>query len=116
MKLLIDAQLPSKLCEILFDLGLESMHVLDLEHGDESTDNQISTYADKHDLIVITKDLDFYHSHMTLGIPNKLFLIGTGNLRNRKLFDLIRNNILLIKKALEKSNFIELNNSGLTAH
>ncbi|WP_158276075.1 DUF5615 family PIN-like protein [Brumimicrobium oceani] len=73
-------------------------------------------YADVHKLIVTTKDSDFYHSHMSLGKPKKIFLITTGNLQNRQLFDLFRNNSLLIKKALERSSFVELNNEGVIEH
>lgn len=113
MKLLIDAQLPFKLCEILEELGIDSMHVIELENGDESEDQDISTYADANNLIVVSKDSDFYHSHMILGRPEKLFLITSGNIKNKQLFDLFRNNVLLIKKALNHSNFVELSNSGI---
>ncbi|GAB4243192.1 MAG: hypothetical protein Tsb0034_20970 [Ekhidna sp.] len=116
MRLLIDAQLPYKLCEILQDLGLEAIHVIELENGDESTDQEIIDYADKNEWIVLSKDVDFYHSHMTMKSPQRLFLVSTGNLKNRKLFDLFRNNILLIKKALETSDFVELNNTGIIEH
>jgi len=116
MKLIIDAQLPAKLCEILNQLGLESIHVNELPKGDETPDIEITEFADNQKLTVITKDFDFYHSHMTLGKPNKLFLITTGNLKNKQLFDLFRNNFLIIKNALNRSNFVELNNEGITEH
>lgn len=116
MKLIFDAQLPTKLCEILNILGLESMHVDELPKGDETSDLEIIDYADRQNLIVVTKDFDFYHSHMTLGKPKKLFLITTGNQKNRQLFDLFRNNFLIIKKALNRSSFVELNNEGITEH
>lgn len=35
MKLIVDAQLPVKLCEILKQIGLESIHVDELPKGDE---------------------------------------------------------------------------------
>ena len=116
MKLIVDAQLPSKLCKILAQLGIDSLHVDTLPKGDETPDFEISEYADINGLIVLTKDFDFYHSHMTLNQPKKLFLITTGNLKNRQLFDLFRNNILLIKNALNRSDFVELNNTGITEH
>jgi len=53
---------------------------------------------------------------MALGRPKKLFLIATGNLKNRQLFDLIRNNALIIKNALKKSSFVELSNEGIIEH
>jgi predicted nuclease of predicted toxin-antitoxin system len=116
MKLIVDAQLPIKLCEILQQLGLESIHVDQLPNGDETSDWEITKLADLEDLIVVTKDVDFYHSHMALGQPRKLFLITTGNLKNRQLFDLFRNNALIIKNALNKSSFVELSNEGIVEH
>ncbi|MEQ9102726.1 MAG: DUF5615 family PIN-like protein [Imperialibacter sp.] len=116
MKLIVDAQLPTKLCEILNQLGLESFHVAELPKGDETPDEEITELADRQNLILVTKDFDFYHSHMALGKPKKLFLVTTGNLKNRQLFDLFRNNFLLIKNALNRSNFVELNNEGITEH
>jgi predicted nuclease of predicted toxin-antitoxin system len=116
MKLIVDAQLPEKLCEILTQIGLESMHVDELPNGDETADKEISNFADRQSLIVVTKDFDFYHSHMTVKKPKKLFLITTGNLKNKQLFNLFRNNALTIKKALDRSSFIELSNEGITEH
>ena len=116
MKLIVDAQLPVKLCEILKQLGLESIHVDELPKGDETPDMEITKIADPENLIVVTKDFDFYHSHTALGKPKKLFLITTGNLKNRQLFDLFRNNALIIKNALNKSSFVELSNEGIIEH
>lgn len=116
MKFLIDAQLPVKLCEILEKFGLDSIHVDSLPKGDETSDVEIAKYADDNNLIVITKDFDFYHSHMVLQRPKKLFLISTGNIKNRQLFDLIRSNILVIKSLLQSCDFVELSNDGLTGH
>ncbi len=42
MKLIVDAQLPAKLCEILSRLGLESIHVDELPKGDETPDMEIT--------------------------------------------------------------------------
>jgi predicted nuclease of predicted toxin-antitoxin system len=116
MKFLVDAQLPLKLCEILKSLDIESEHVDSLPKGDESTDIEISNYADKNGLIVITKDSDFYHTHMVLGKPKKLLIILTGNIKNRALFDLIRTNSTTIKNIFEHSNFIELTHDSLISH
>jgi predicted nuclease of predicted toxin-antitoxin system len=116
MKLIVDAQLPVKLCEILKKMELDSIHVDELPKGDETPDNEIIKFADTENLFVVSKGYDFYHSHMALGKPKKLFLIATGNLKNRQLFDLFRTNTLLIKNALDKSSFVELSNEGLIQH
>ncbi|MEQ9467568.1 MAG: DUF5615 family PIN-like protein [Ekhidna sp.] len=116
MKLIIDAQLPTKLCEILSHLEFDSIHVDSLPKGDETPDSEIIAYADDHDSMIVTKDFDFYHSFMALKRPRRLFLITTGNLKNRQLFDLIRNNASIIMQALKRSNYVELTNEGIVEH
>lgn len=116
MKLIVDAQLPVKLCEILKQQGIETMHVEELPYGDETPDMEIIKFADSQNFTVVTKDADFYHAHMALGKPKKLLLITTGNLKNKQLFDLIRNNVSTIKMALAKSSFVELSNKGIIEH
>lgn len=81
MKLIVNAQLPIKLCEILNQVGLDSIHVDELPKGDETPDSEITKIADLENLMVVTRDFDFHHSHMTLGKPQKLFLITTSILR-----------------------------------
>lgn len=116
MKFLVDAQLPSKLCEILESAGFHSIHVDSLPTGDETPDSVICAHADKEGLIVVTKDSDFYHSHMILSQPKRLFLITTGNIRNRRLFDLIRDNASTVKTLFETCNYLEMSNDGIIGH
>ena len=116
MKFLVDAQLPEKLCEILQTAGLDSVHVDSLPNGDETSDKDIAIHADQHGLIVITKDSDFYHSHMILGQPKRLLLLTTGNIKNRALFDLIRHNALKIKALFETCNYVEMTNDSIIGH
>jgi len=116
MKLIVDAQLPNKLCEILNQLGFDSIHVDELPKGDETSDADIIQYADDNELIVLTKDFDFYHSHMIHSKPKRLILISTGNIKNRQLFDLFRNNFIIISKSLKRNSFVELTNDGITQH
>ncbi|MEM9675319.1 MAG: DUF5615 family PIN-like protein [Bacteroidota bacterium] len=116
MKFLIDAQLPVKMCEILQSLGLNAIHVDDLPKGDETSDTDISTYADQHELIVISKDTDFYHSHMILRKPERLLLITTGNIKNRQLFDLIRSNASAIQNLFTTCHYVEMSNNSIIGH
>lgn len=53
MKLIVDAQLPVKLCEILNQIGLESIHVDNLPKGDATPDAEIIEFADRENLIVV---------------------------------------------------------------
>ena len=116
MKFLVDAQLPSKLCEIIQAAGLNAIHVDSLPNGDETSDKDISLYADQNDLIVITKDSDFYHSHMILNQPQKLLLITTGNIKNRELFELIRANAFMIENLFKNCSYVEMTNDGIIGH
>ena len=56
MKLIVDAQLPSKLCEILDELGIDAIHVNQLPKGDEISDYEFSEYADSYNLMVKAKN------------------------------------------------------------
>ena len=116
MKFLIDAQLPPMLCEILISKGVDALHVNSLPKGDESTDNDINRFANENEFVVITKDSDFYHSHMIFGEPRKLLLITTGNIKNKILFDLIRANSKVIMRLFETCSYVELNNNGIISH
>ncbi|MBI3521040.1 MAG: DUF5615 family PIN-like protein [Bacteroidetes bacterium] len=116
MKLLIDAQLPTLLAAILNELGYQSIHVDSLINGDESTDTEIINYAEKHQLIVVTKDSDFFHSHSLLKKPAKLLLVSTGNIKNKQLFDIFRRNHLKLYELFEIVNFVEINSNGIASH
>jgi len=116
MRFLVDAQLPPLLCDILEKAGFKAVHVDALPKGDESTDNEIMKYADKNDLIVITKDLDFHYSHMIIGEPKKLLLITTGNIKNKDLFNIFRNNKVNFENLFNNCNYVELNINGLIGH
>lgn len=116
MKFIVDAQLPPLLCEILEKADFSAIHVDSLPEGDESADKEITRYADENDLIVISKDSDFYYSHMILGKPKKLLLITTGNIKNKELLKLIRNNIINLQNLFKTSNYVELNNKGMIGH
>jgi predicted nuclease of predicted toxin-antitoxin system len=116
MSFLVDAQLPPLLCDILENAGFPAIHVDSLPNGDESSDKEITQYADHHNLIVITKDSDFYYLHMIIGQPKKLLLITTGNMKNKELFNLIRKNILNVHILFETCDYVELNNDSLVGH
>jgi predicted nuclease of predicted toxin-antitoxin system len=116
MKCIVDAQLPPLLCKVLEKAGLSAIHVDSLPKGDKSSDTEIIDYADENQLIIVTKDSDFYYSHMIKKQPRKLLLVTTGNLKNSDLFSLIRINILNIKELFKSCDYVELNNDGLVGH
>jgi predicted nuclease of predicted toxin-antitoxin system len=90
MKFIVDAQLPPLLANWLLEKGFDTLHTNDLPHREETEDYYIRQVADVENRIVITKDTDFYDSHLLQKQPRKLLLISTGNLKNRQLLDLFR--------------------------
>ena len=91
MKFIVDAQLPRKLSQLLINKGFNSVHTLDLPNGNATTDNEINKLSIRDSRIVITKDTDFFNSFFISGIPYKLILITTGNIKNSELLCLIEN-------------------------
>ncbi|GAB2596854.1 DUF5615 family PIN-like protein [Spirosoma areae] len=94
MKFLVDAQLPPLLAIWLSEKGFDTLHTNDLPDRDETEDYYIRQVAATDDRVVITKDSDFYDSHLLQNQPAKLLLITTGNLKNRQLLDLFRKKFL----------------------
>lgn len=85
-RFLIDENLP-----YYFSLwnGDEFIHLLDVGIG--WTDNQIWEYALSNDLIIITKDADFFDRVILKGPPPKVIHIRFGNLKMRQFFEVISN-------------------------
>lgn len=48
--------------------------------------------------------------------PKKLLLITTGNIRNRRLFDLIRANAQTIHNLFNSCSYVEMANDSIIGH
>lgn len=66
--------------------------------------------------MVITKDEDFVDLFLLRHEPYKLLLVATGNIDNRELEQLFRDNLEEIVKAFETCDFIELDRTALICH
>ncbi len=58
MKFLFDENMPPSFCTILHNLGYDAIHVYDVKLN-QTPDNEIVIFAQQHDCIIITNDLDF---------------------------------------------------------
>jgi predicted nuclease of predicted toxin-antitoxin system len=116
MKLLVDAQLPKRLARWLTAQGHDTLHTLDMEQGNRTSDAEIADLACLEERIVVTKDGDFVDSHLVQGRPSKLLLIATGNMTNAELELLMKKNLATIESALETSAFVELGRDHLIVH
>jgi predicted nuclease of predicted toxin-antitoxin system len=108
MNFLVDAHLPPGLCGVLQDAGHDAAHTRQLEAQNRTPDEVINELSAREQRVVVTKDTDFYHSHVLHGQPWKLLLIRTGNLRTRELKGLFEQHLPTIVAALEHNSLVEL--------
>ena len=108
MRFLVDAHLPPGLCATLQAVGHDCRHTRQLLAGNATTDDAINALSLQEQLVVMTKDVDFYHSHLLRGEPWKLLLIRTGNIRTRDLTALVERHLPAIIAALEHNSLVEL--------
>ena len=116
MKFLIDAQLPYGLKLILAGFNVDAIHTDDLLDKELTTDNQIRKISVDEDRIVISKDSDFFDSYFVKKVPKKLLMITTGNVRNKDLFEMFKNNFHLILEGFNTNDLIEMDNNDLYFH
>ena len=112
MKFIIDAQLPSSLKDIFHEIDIECIHTLELLHQNNSTDTEIRNYCVENDAILITKDEDFYYTHILNQQPEKLILLKTGNCSKSEMKNIIKKNIQSIIELIQKENFIIINKNN----
>jgi len=113
MKFLVDAHLPPGLCGLLQAAGHDARHTLQLPAKNLTPDSAINVLSAKEKLVVISKDTDFYYSHLLRQAPYKLVLVRTGNIRIRELKDLFARNLPLIEQALKTHSLVELDRSAV---
>lgn len=116
MKFLVDAQLPRWLATYLIDSGHDAVHTTQLPEGNRTSDSYIARLADQEERVVVTKDSDFWKSHILGHSPKSLLLVGTGNIANSALSALFDHNLDAIVEALSESDVVELRRDRLIAH
>src|SRR4051812_46673221 len=103
MKFVVDAHLPPGLSVLLRDGGHDAMH-LELPNQNGTADSFLNQISATEQRVLITKDTDFYHSHLLHGRPWKLPLVRTGNVRTRDLKALIGRHLTEIVAALANNS------------
>jgi predicted nuclease of predicted toxin-antitoxin system len=116
MKALCDVHLSMRLVKFLTASGVEAIHVNSLPRKSESTDAELSAYADQHNYVVFTKDEDFRTSYLLRRVPRKLIHIRTGNgMRDSALVELIGRHLAELKQLDSCTSFyLEINAEQLT--
>lgn len=108
MKFLIDAHLPPSLKQIFQAAGHDALHTSDLEGRNLTRDAVLNEISIEQERVVVTKDSDFYHSHLLQGRPWKLLFVRTGNMTLKATKDLFQNQLPAIAEALETCSLVEL--------
>jgi predicted nuclease of predicted toxin-antitoxin system len=113
MNFLVDAHLPPALSQLLRTAGHDAIHTSELRDKNQTPDTVINDISAQQRRIVISKDTDFYYSHLLVGKPYKLLLVRTGNLRVRELRQLFQQHLPAIIQALETNSLVELDRSEI---
>jgi len=113
MKFLVDAHLPPGLCNLLREAGHQALHTNQLPAQNRTSDRAINDLSMREQMIVISKDTDFYYPHLLHQRPFKLLLIRTGNIGVRDLKDLLRRHLPGIIGALEHNSLVELDRTSV---
>jgi predicted nuclease of predicted toxin-antitoxin system len=64
--------------------------------------------------VVISKDTDFFYSHLLHGRPWKLVLVRTGNISTRDLRALFERNLPAIEAGLQAHTLVEVDRFAVT--
>jgi predicted nuclease of predicted toxin-antitoxin system len=115
MKFLVDAHLPPGLCGLLQSAGHDARHTHQLPAKNLTTDTAINQLSVREKLVVISKDTDFYYSHLLRQQPYKLVLVRTGNIGIHELKVLFARNLPALEKALKKHSLVELDRQAVRA-
>jgi predicted nuclease of predicted toxin-antitoxin system len=108
MKFLVDAHLPPGLCALLQAAGHDAVHTSQLPAQNRTTDQVINEVSAREERVVISKDTDFYYSHLLHQRPYKLVLVRTGNIRTLEVKELFQSQLPAIVRALAYNSLVEL--------
>ena len=107
MKFLVDANLPPNLCLWLRDRGHEAEHLIDLNLL-TATDSEIWNRGRAEELVIISRDADFYDRALVLGAPPKVLHVAVGNCSNEKLFEILDRGWSNIEASLSAGSLVSM--------
>ena len=105
MKFLVDQQLPPALVAFIHSQGHQAQHVRELGMK-ESDDRTIWRHAAANQMIMVSKDEDFYFLATTPGNTVKLLWVRIGNCRTKTLIESLSVQFSRIIVAFESGSFI----------
>ncbi|MBW8334272.1 MAG: DUF5615 family PIN-like protein [Prolixibacteraceae bacterium] len=115
MKFLCDVHISYKVVNYLSVAGFETIHINQILDRWNTKDKDICEYADKNDLIVITKDYDFLNSYFINGSPKKLIKVNLGNISTIELIKSLSQVMIAAKRLNSLHSFmIEIDKDRVT--
>jgi len=84
VRVLVDSQLPAALTRFLAAQGVECQHVHDVGLA-QSSDSEVWQFAAERQMVIISKDEDFFHLTARSGSALQLIWVRLGNCRTRAL-------------------------------
>jgi predicted nuclease of predicted toxin-antitoxin system len=108
MRFLIDAHLPPSLRGVFQAAGHDAIHTLDLQDQNATRDGILNEVSMTEMRVLVTKDTDFYYSHLLHGRPWKLVLVRTGNLGLKATKLMFETHLPAIEAALASCTLVEL--------
>jgi predicted nuclease of predicted toxin-antitoxin system len=99
VKFLVDANLPPRLCVWLRSHRHEAEHLFD-RNLLTATDTQIWERGSVENLVIFSKDVDFYDRALLFGAPPQVVHVGVGNCSNTRLFEVLAHEWDEIERAL----------------
>ena len=114
MRFIVDAHLPPSLCAVLARRGHDAHHTLDLPAKNATTDTILNQISVDEQRVIISKDSDFFYSHLVLGRPWKLVLVKTGNMSKEEVCSLFERHLSEIEAALEQYTLVEIDRASVT--
>ena len=110
----MDAHLPPSLAAALCTAGHEAIHTRTLPAQNRTRDGVINELSLAEQRVVVTKDTDFFYSHVLQGRPWKLVLVRTGNIGAADLRSLFLLHLPAILRALQTHDLLELDRQRVT--
>lgn len=98
---ILDENMPST---VPLWLNEDFVHVLKI--SDNFSDNDIWNYALAHNLIIITKDVDFYNRYLSSSNSPKTIWFRTGNIKKKNFYNFIKQIWLDVEIMIQSGSFL----------
>ncbi len=94
-------------------LNEKFIHVLEI--SDEFSDGDVWSYAISNNLIIVTKDVDFYNRYLSSSDYPQIIWFRTGNMKKKFFYEFIKKSWPEIEIMIESASFIIVTEDKLEA-